>query len=185
LPDRELVIAARAGQAWAGEALYRRYRAMAYGVASRFARGHDRDDVIQDAFLRALGSLDQIQHPDLFANWLASLVVYTAVQRARSRRRRARLDDRARISIEYLSARPAAPEVGAELKAIYRRIDKLPGEARIAFVLRRVEGMSIQEVAGRLGRSVATAKRRLAQAEKLFRRRLRAAADAEAAEAAA
>ena len=51
-------------------------------------------------------------------------------------------------------------------------LDRLPVEVRIVFILRRVDRMSITEVAAQLGRSVATVKRRLAHVERMLDRRL-------------
>ena len=171
--DRELVIAARAGQGWAADALYRRHRRMVDRVASRFAQGHDRDDLVQEAFLRALCSLDQIDHPELFASWLRSVVARTAAHGFHRKRSQARLNGGEGAPFEEMAASPVAPpDVLAELARIYRLLERLPLEVRAAFILRRVERMSIGEVAARLGRSVATVKRRLLHAERLLDRRM-------------
>jgi DNA-directed RNA polymerase specialized sigma24 family protein len=62
--------------------------------------------------------------------------------------------------------------VRAELRGIYGVLNELPPEDRMALVLRRVEGMSIGEIAGQMRRSVATVKRRLGAAEAHLSRRL-------------
>lgn len=170
--DRELVIAARAGQVWAAEALYRRHRKMVDRVASRFAQGHDRDDLVQDAFLKALCSLDRIDHPELFGSWLRAVVARTAAHGFQRKRPLARLTSGDAILPEHLASRVAPPDVLAELGNIYRLLERLPVEARMVFLLRRVERMSIGEVAARLGRSVATVKRRLVHAERVLDRRM-------------
>jgi RNA polymerase sigma-70 factor (ECF subfamily) len=171
-PDSELVAAARAGESWAAEALYRRHRKMVQRVASRFARAHDRDDLVQDAFLKALCSLDKIENPDLFGSWIAAVVTRTAAHGFHRRRLIARLDGASALAPEHLTSRAAPPDVLAELRSIYRVLERLPVEARLVFILRRVERMSIEEVAAHLGRSVATIKRRLAHAEETLSRRM-------------
>jgi RNA polymerase sigma-70 factor (ECF subfamily) len=170
--DRELVVAARAGKRWAAEALYRRHRKMVYRLASRFAEAHDREDLIQDSFLKVLCNLDQLKTPELFASWLAQVVVRTAARGFQRKRLSARLERTGPLLLEQLISRPAPPDVFAELRMVYRYLDSLPIEARMAFILRRVERMSVDEVAARLGRSVATVKRRLADADGLLDRRL-------------
>lgn len=172
--DRELVLAARAGEAWAAEALYRRHRKMVDRIAARYTPRHERDDLVQDSFLKALCSLDQIENPELFSSWLASVVMRTAAHGFHRRRLVTGFDDglAAGVGVEPLTSRAAPPDVFAELAKIYRVLERLPVEARLAFILRRVERMSIEEVAARLGRSVATVKRRLAHAEGLLSRRM-------------
>jgi RNA polymerase sigma-70 factor (ECF subfamily) len=171
--DRELVSAARAGEAWAAGALYRRHRGMIARVASRFQQGHDCDDLVQDAFLVALRNLDQIEHPELFSNWLRAVVIRTAFARMRHQRLlRAQLGQVDDFPLEDLAWRGASPDVSVDLNRVYRMLDRLPFEARVVFILRRVDRMSIAEVAAQLGRSVATVKRRLAHVERMLDRRL-------------
>ena len=142
-------------------------------VAARFQRGHDCDDLVQDAFLAALRSLDQIEHPEHFSNWLRTVVVRTAVAHIRHQRLlRAQLREVDAAPLEHLAWRGAPPDVSVELNRVYRMLQRLPFEARVAFILRRVDRMSIAEVAAQLGRSVATVKRRLAHVERMLDRRL-------------
>src|SRR5215467_14082888 len=104
LTDRELVTAARAGEAWAAGALYRRYRKMITRVAARFQQGHDCEDLVQDTFLAALRKLDQIEHPELFSNWLRGVVIRTAFARIRHQRSlRAQLCQVDAVPLEHLA----------------------------------------------------------------------------------
>src|SRR5688572_24782347 len=85
--DGALVEASRAGETWATEALYRRYIDLAYSLAYRLiGRDTDLDDVVQDAFIECLRSLDRLAAPQAFAAWLKQIVIRTA-QRALRRRR--------------------------------------------------------------------------------------------------
>jgi RNA polymerase sigma-70 factor (ECF subfamily) len=167
------VSAARAGATWAAGALYRRHRKMIARVAARFQPGQDCDDLVQDAFLAALRNLDQIEHPELFSNWLRAVAVRTAFARIRHQRLlRAQLRQVDADSLEHLAWHGAPPDVSVDLNRVYRMLDRLPFEARVVFILRRVDRMSISEVAAQLGRSVATVKRRLAHVERMLDRRL-------------
>ena len=171
--DRELVSAARAGETWAAGALYRRHRKMITRVAARFQQGHDCDDLVQDTFLAALRQLDQIEHPELFSDWLRAVVIRTAFARLRHQRSlRAQLCKVDGVPLEHLAWRGAPPDVSVDLNRVYRMLDRLPFEERVVFILRRVDRMSIAEVAAQLGRSVATVKRRLAHVERMLDRRL-------------
>jgi RNA polymerase sigma-70 factor (ECF subfamily) len=141
---------------------------MAYRIASRLAAPADRDDLVQDSFLDALANLGQLRNPELFGSWLASVVTRTAARRHRRLRRLTSLDRDGGLSNERLVSPAAPPDVFAELGGIDRLLALLPLEVSLVFVLRRVERMSIDEVSVRIGRSVATVKRRLADAERLL-----------------
>jgi RNA polymerase sigma-70 factor (ECF subfamily) len=169
--DAALVVAARAGEAWAQEALFRRYARMVNGLAFRMlGRDADVDDLVQDSFLEAFKSLHRLDNPAVFGSWLGSIVVRTASKRLRKRSLLNRLGLRRATPIDadsVISSR-ASPEINAELTALYGALDPMHPEARVALVLYRVEGMTLPEVAEAMGISLSTAKRRLATADKVL-----------------
>jgi RNA polymerase sigma-70 factor, ECF subfamily len=172
--DAALVLAARAGEAWAQEALFRRHAPMVNGLAFRLmGRDADVDDLVQDAFVTAFARLHGLEDPQAFAAWLGSIVVRTAGKVIRRRVLLERLGLRRKrepIELDTVATRVAAPDIAAELRRIHQRLEGLPAEQRIAFLLRRVEGMELQEIATATGVSLATAKRRIAAAQQAVER---------------
>ena len=172
--DAALVLAARAGEAWAQEAIFRRYAPMANGMAFRLmGRDADVDDLVQDAFVIAFSRLDALEDPQAFAAWLGSIVVRTAGKVIRRRVLLERLGLRRRsapVDIDAVAARTSGPDVGAEVRLLYERIERLPAEQRVALLLRRVEGMELEEIARATDVSLATAKRRIAAAQQAIER---------------
>jgi len=167
--DATLVLSARAGEDWAREALFRRYAPMVNGLAYRvMGRDEDVDDLVQDSFVRALNGLDGLKEPQAFAGWLASIVVRSASKILRRRKLLRRLG-LARvgepIDVDALVGPAAPPDARAELRAVYTLLESLPVEQRMALVLRRVEGLALDEIAQTMGLSLATVKRRVADAE--------------------
>jgi RNA polymerase sigma-70 factor, ECF subfamily len=142
---------------------------MVAGMAFRLlGRDDDVDDLVQDSFVEALRSLDRLQAPQAFASWLASIVVRTSSKVLRRRRLLTRLGLRrgdAAIDIDAVVAPSAPPDVATELRALYARIQALPANERVVLVLRRVEGLAIDEIATLVGASPATVKRRIAEGE--------------------
>jgi RNA polymerase sigma-70 factor, ECF subfamily len=171
--DAALVIAARAGEAWAQEALFRRHARMALGLAHRLLP-HDQevDDIVQDCFVSALQRLGSLDNPQAFAAWLGSIVVRMVGKRLRRRRLLARLGLRAPEEIDADAvAAPSAPgDVAVELRRVYALLTHLPTEARIALVLRRVDGLDVPQIAVKMGLSLSTVKRRLKVAEEYLER---------------
>jgi RNA polymerase sigma-70 factor (ECF subfamily) len=162
-------VAARAGEAWAQEALFRRYARMVNGLSFRMlGRDADVDDLVQDSFLEAFKNLGRLENPQAFASWLGSIVVRTASKRLRRRSLLTRLGLRRAtpIDADEVISSSAPPDVRPELTAIYACLDAMHHEARLALVLHRVEGLSLPEAAEALGVSLSTIKRRLATAER-------------------
>jgi RNA polymerase sigma-70 factor (ECF subfamily) len=166
--DGALVIAARAGEAWAREALFRRHLPMAMGLALRLiGRDADLDDLAQDCFVAALRGLHRLEDPQAFAPWLSAIVVRTSRKLLR-RRRLARALGLFRpepINVDQLVSRDAPADVVAELHAIYALVEELPPNVRVPLILRRVEGLPLDAVAELTGASLATVKRRVAEGE--------------------
>ncbi|HLK39797.1 MAG TPA: sigma-70 family RNA polymerase sigma factor [Polyangiaceae bacterium] len=168
--DAALVVAARASEAWACEALFRRYAPMANGMALRLmGRDADLDDLVQDSFAAALRSLHRLENPNAFASWFGSIVVRTSCKLLRRRRiaRRLGLRHAEPIDVDALVSREAPPDVAAELRAIYAVVEDLPAKVRVPLVLRRVEECSLEEIARLMGASLATVKRRVAEGDRL------------------
>lgn len=167
--DEALVAGLQAGSAPAVTALCDRYGAHVLSVLVRILGDHpDVPDLHQDVLFRALRSAGQIEDPSALRGWL-TIVAVNVARNALMKRARAR----------WLSFLPwyELPEVEAPsgsdadrdaLRRMYAILDTLPGEERIAFALRYVDGMELTEVALAMGISLATVKRRLQRAEARF-----------------
>lgn len=168
--DAALVLAARAGEAWAQQALFRRHARAINGLAFRLmGRDADVDDLVQDSFVFALSSLHSLRDPQAFGGWLRAIVVRTASKVLRRRRLLERLGLRRRgepIDMDAVASRVAGPDVAAELRRTYELLERVPAKDRIALLLQRVEGLELQEIATAVGVSLATAKRRIAAGER-------------------
>lgn len=84
-----LVVAARAGDLAAFAALVEATQQMAMAVAFQVMRGDEAEarDAVQDACLAAFRRLPELARPEAFAGWLRRIVVTTALNRRRARRR--------------------------------------------------------------------------------------------------
>jgi RNA polymerase sigma-70 factor (ECF subfamily) len=165
--DAALVLSARAGERWAQEALFRRHATMANHLAHRLLLSDsDVDDLVQDSFIVAFETLDRLADPQAFASWLCSIIVRTAHKRLRRRRllERLGLSRPKPIDFDVIATPTTPPDVAAELRKLYGVVQQLPAEERLVLLLRRVEGLTVAEIAEQMGRSPATVKRRLESA---------------------
>ncbi len=173
--DAELVERAKRGSDDAKTHLYRRHAPMIIGLSHRvLGRPSEVDDLVQDTFLQAFASLPRLQDGQAFASWIATICVRGARRRIRRAmlRRRLGLGGGEALDPELLVSNDASPEVRSELRALYAVVEELPPDARIALVLRRVEGLTVPEISERLGLSSATVKRRIQAGEVLLAGRL-------------
>lgn len=178
--DAALVLSAAAGERWAQEALYRRYTRLVNGLAFRLIPSRaDADDLAQDSFVQAFQSLHRLENRDAFSSFLCSIVVRTAHKRVRRERLLTRLGLRRSepVDLDTVISPTAPPDAQVELRTIYGILNDLPAETRIALVLRRVDGMTLGEIAEHLGKSLATVKRRVAAAEAHLKARIGAGHD--------
>jgi RNA polymerase sigma-70 factor, ECF subfamily len=168
----ELVLAARAGSRDATRALYERTADMAIGLAFRLlGNDHEIDDLVQDAYISAFTGLHNLLEPQAFPSWIASIVVRTVQKRLTKRKRRQTLGLVRTLEVDpdLMVGQGTPPDVGAEIRRLYRAVALLPPEERVAIVLRHVEGCSIDEIATAMDLSVSTVKRRLNAAEEMLR----------------
>ena len=142
------------------------------------------EDAVQDAYVRALSSLDALRDPASLGPWLARITLNEALSRLRRRRNTAPLDEVAETvpdttaSVTVLMSgfgrhdpeqMMARREMGQVLE---RAIDRLPEHFRTVFVACDVEQMPIAEAAKLLGLYHVTVKTRLFRARRLLRRGL-------------
>jgi RNA polymerase sigma-70 factor (ECF subfamily) len=173
--DAALVVAARAGEGWAQEALFRRHAPRLNSLAFRvMGRDDEIDDLVQDTFIAALSSLERLEKPDAFASWISGILVRQAYKKIRRRRLLARLGlgrAAAAIDLDELVSSTPNPERAAEIRALYSAVESMPADLRVPLVLHRVEGLGLEDVAAMMGISLATVKRRIAEAHATLQRR--------------
>lgn len=166
--DATLVAGAVTGDRMAKQVLFRRHAPMANRLARRLlGPGVDANDLVQDAFVEALLGIGRLKNGQAFQSWLCSIVVRTAHRMRRRRRLLERLGlvRQKAVELDGFCSPVAPPDVATELHAIYALLHTLPVEMHMALVLRRVEGMSIDQIAEHMQLSVSTVKRRLTAAE--------------------
>jgi RNA polymerase sigma-70 factor, ECF subfamily len=128
-------------------------------------RSDEVEDLVQEVFLDAHRGLGTLRDPGAIRNWFATVTVRHATRRVRRRRLLAFVGFDAPIEPALLVDAGASPEQLAALASVYRVLDRISPEARIAWVLRKVEDEPLEKIAEICACSRATAHRRLQQAE--------------------
>lgn len=156
--DAALVARAVAGDRAAFRALYDRHRPAVHRVARAFATldPDDAEDVVQDAFVRAFGSISKLVQPGRFGPWLLAITRNRVLSRLGRRRAVEKLAEDLSLEAETLAEDSASvPEPGAEaeLELVRKIVAELPeGPEKETVRLFYVEGeLTARQIAERLG----------------------------------
>jgi RNA polymerase sigma factor (sigma-70 family) len=145
--DEHLVKLFRAGREDAFEAIHDRHARRLHAAAARALRTHggDPEGVVQEAFLRAHHALQADERPVELKPWLHRIVRNLCLDELR-RARPVALEDEDRV--------PSTEDVYStlsrrhELRALIDDLADLPEQQRAALLMRELDGLSHEEVAG-------------------------------------
>jgi RNA polymerase sigma-70 factor (ECF subfamily) len=153
--------------------VYRKYCRYVGAVLLRVCGRRDElEDLIQEVFAEAASGLGSLRQPDAVRGWLATVAVRVARRRLRRRRFYRFIGLAPAFEDEEVVDPAASPYDRALLRSVYRALDEIAVEDRLAFVLHHVEGETLDWVAATCGCSLTTAKRRVFRARAELMRRL-------------
>lgn len=152
------------------EALYDRHARYIAGVVHRILGGRDGevDDIVQETFIDAIEGIARLEDPLAARAWLVSVAVRRTHRFLARRRRRALFA----FWTDQVAARASDPRDRQPVDELYDALERIPADVRIPWVLHRIEQLSLPETAAACEVSLATVKRRIADAEDRLERRL-------------
>lgn len=155
------------------EDAYRLHRDHVYRLGLRLlGRREDAEDVVQEVYIEAHRGIVSLRDMTKLRGWLSTIAVRIAHRRLRTRKAKAWFGLTSDLSESYADA-SASPEDATALRAMYKLLERMPVEQRIAWALRHIEQERLDQVALMCGCSLATAKRRIAAAEEFLEREVR------------
>jgi RNA polymerase sigma-70 factor (ECF subfamily) len=133
------------------------------------------EEAVQSAYLNAFSAMERFEGRSSLGTWLTRIVVNEALGRLRAHRRRRELLESEGVAVmdsyrDRLAQASAAPAPDAAVAReqlrllIERAVADLPDGFRSVFVLREIEGLSVEETAAALAIPAATVKTRLHRA---------------------
>ncbi len=163
--DGDLARGLVAGEAWAIAETWRRFAPMVIMLAERcLGSKSEAEDIGQEVFYRVFHKAKTLRNPDSLRSFIYSF----AIRRLRTELRRRRLRS------WLLLDQPEVPmEVGYQtlevesrdlLRRFHALLDRLTPRDRLVFTLRRMESMTMEEIANHLDISVSTVKRSMGHA---------------------
>jgi RNA polymerase sigma-70 factor (ECF subfamily) len=130
------------------------------------------EDVFQDTWAHACQSLDRFrwEGEGSFLRWLGGIAEHVILAAVDKRRRRAILE----LRRPAMAPSEVSPSRGLRREERFERLEKALGslspDHRQVILLSRIEGLQIQEIAGRMGRSTSAVKNLLLRALKELKR---------------
>lgn len=142
------------------------------------------EDAVQSAYLHAFAAIGDFEGRSSLSTWLTRIVVNEALGRARAARRRAaRLDAESIVDLDLYreklmqgsmtADRPDGALAREQVRLLIEAaVARLPQDFRTVFVLREIEGLSVEETADALDLAPATVKTRLLRARRRLQKDL-------------
>lgn len=155
---------AQAGDAQAFQEIYRSHHRRVWALARRWESDAEAaEDLLQEAFVSVWRSLPDFRGDSALSTWIHTIVVRTALDRARAEKRR----EERELSAQDGDSAAGGTFPGKDID-LERAIAALPDGQRRMFLLHAVEGYRCREIAERLGVAVGTVQSQLFRArEKL------------------
>jgi RNA polymerase sigma factor (sigma-70 family) len=180
--ERTLAGCIAAGDHAAFECLMRRHNRRLYRLARATLRDPtEAEDALQDAYVNAYRSIGQFRGEASLSTWLSRLVLNECFARLRRSARRQNVISIVSPNAPIESMPMAADEsetpdkelARAQMRDLLeRKLDELPENFRIVFVLRSIEEMSVDETAGCLEIPEETVRSRHFRAKAMLRESL-------------
>ncbi|MBX3393891.1 MAG: sigma-70 family RNA polymerase sigma factor [Phycisphaerae bacterium] len=183
--DASLLAACRRGEAAAYGELVRRYQDRVFNLCFRMCGSReDAEDHTQEAFVRAMQSLDRFAERSRFYTWVFRIAVNLVISDRRKSGRRtmysleSRPDesedghgrDSRRANVKSGVSQPHDQMVAAEQReAVSSALMKIDEEHRTVLVLRDMEGLNYEEIADVLDIPTGTVKSRIHRARQAIR----------------
>lgn len=182
--DQVLVERAQGGDKRAFDQLVSKYQRKLGRLLSRFVRDSaEVEDVSQEAFIKAYRALPSFRGDSAFYTWLYRIGINTAKNYLVSQGRRAptttefdtdeaeTFDDATQLrDINTPESLLLTKQIGETINCA---MDSLPEELRTAIVLREIDGMSYEEIAGIMDCPIGTVRSRIFRAREAVAAKLR------------
>lgn len=178
LPDRELALRARGGDAVAFEALVTRKTPAVVSVARRIVGdGEDARDVAQLVFLRVWEQLARYDEKFSFNTWLYRITTNLSIDFLRSTRSREKAHGATlhlvRMREEMTGSETTHALESGELARLFEMVSsRLTGKQKAVFVLKEMEDCDTKEIARILACGESTVRNHLFNARRILRREL-------------
>jgi len=182
LNELDLIQQLRAGDEGAFKLLVANYQDLVFNTAMGVVQNsEDAEDVAQEVFIQVYRSIDQFKGDARLSTWIYRITTTKALDHIRSRKRKKRFafitslfgpnDELVHEPVDFHH-----PGVALDRKEqaalLFRMIDQLPENQKVAFTLHKTEELSYQEIADVMQLSVSAVESLLFRARQNLRKLL-------------
>lgn len=162
-----LVLTAQGGDRRAIDVLYRQYYQRLFRYAYKVCGTRDMaQEAVQEAWVRAMKTLNKLEDPRAFRSWLYNLVRWRAIDLLRAASRNG---EDLEASVHEATAMP--DDAADDADELRRAINRLPLVERQIIHLFYLDELQVKEIALVLNVANGTVKSRLSRARKLLKER--------------
>jgi RNA polymerase sigma-70 factor, ECF subfamily len=162
ISDGDLARALISGATWATEATWNRFAPMVYSMAVRtLGCESEAEDVVQEVFYRFFLRAKTLREPDSLRSFVVSFAIRILKWELRRKRTRSLLSLTEPEGFADLASETLDMESRDLLRRFYGLLNRLGARDRLVFSLRRLESMTVEEVAVAMDLSISTVKRSL------------------------
>jgi len=154
--EKEVVTRILNGDMRAFELLVKQYEKLVFYVTFRLVKEQQAaEDICQEVFIKVYESVHQFKGESAFSTWLYRIAVTKSLEMIRNRKRKKRFAFITGLFGDSNELRHDPPDFvhpGVQLdnrekaSVLFKAIEKLPENQRIAFTLHKVEGVPYQEI---------------------------------------
>lgn len=181
--ETDLIERLTAGDESAFKSLFDLYKSKIYNTAAGFLTNEsEAEDITQEVFIQVFKSIRHFKENSKLSTWIYRITISKCLDLLRKKKAKKRFafitdifekeaKDKDETFVNY--EHPGVEAENRELsKILFREIDKLPENQRIAFVLNKVEQLSYAEISEVLGTTVSAVESLISRAKVNLKKRL-------------
>lgn len=182
MTEQELIFGLREGEESAFKELVTLFQDKVFNTSLGLIQHHtEAEDIAQEVFIQVFRSISQFKEQSLLSTWIYRITVTKSLDHLRSKKRKKRFGFLSNLfgenNIPVYEPQdfnhPGVLQENKEKAAIlFKVIDQLPENQRIAFVLNKVEDLSYREIAAVLETTEAAVDALLQRAKQNLRKKL-------------
>lgn len=183
MTDRELIHALQNKQQDAFRWLVDGYKDRMYNIILGLVQNfEDAEDLVQDVFIKVFENIQQFKGDASLGTWMYRIAVTQSLDFIRKKKRKKRagtvlswlgVGEKESLDVVEFNHPGVIAENREQPAILFKAIEQLPENQKSAFVLQKVEGLSIQEIAGVLSSSEGAVESLLSRAKANLKKLLR------------
>ncbi|HVO72481.1 MAG TPA: RNA polymerase sigma factor [Ignavibacteriaceae bacterium] len=177
--DEEIVAEVKSGNIDSFSEIVKRYNQKLYRIAISYGvYDDDAEEVLQSAYISAYEKINQFRGEAKFFTWLIRILINECLMLKRKKQKSINIpyDLVTNSAGDHLN--PEQSYMEKEQKEILEKaIQQLPGKYKMVYMLKEIEGMSIEEISEALTISKINVKVRLHRAKAMLKNLIKEAAD--------